>query len=473
MKATEIKKLLAKDKLTVDEVGKLFLTAWLAQETGEKPEVEFSAYDLIEQLEDEEKVKFLDKYSGIPPFIHSMLKDYESVIKSFASVLMKYEAHIGTFEEAEHAYFALNLQPRILTKKAYEEALKETRAKLEANNFSLIQLIKAELHKNLRKHYNGEETPYSAHFEQLKKKIHAEHYSLYLGILEDDICSTLDDYQLTEDSTYYEILVHIPNIFYITDNRIKDTDSSLLETCPELLKAIADYYSQLEGLEYVRELTLSDYADPCQTVNFKTSYNLDLLNSKQRYDSPTLFYKGILLLHGAAVIEGNLLPLSQVKNDIYYYTLPESTMRNMAEGLLDNSDVQQEILTLKNFLKMSGRLLNAYAYALDLMAEVTDLKGYKKLKKNHMDADLEGLMAHAANAPAIIERMGFLEFEGDTEDLKKRVKDTFDLKFKLKDIYFTAKEKAEAKKRYNEYEDEELEDKVNEALKYLKGRANT
>lgn len=473
MKATEIKKLLAKENRTVDEVGKLFLALTLSQKIGEDLPVEYVAYDLIEQLEDKEKEEFFDKYSGVPPFINSMLKDYESVIKSFASVLMKYEAHIISFEEAEYAYFALNLQPRILTKKAYEEALKETRAKLEAENFSLMHLIKAELHKHLRKHHEGEETPYSSHFEQLKKKISVEHYRLYAEILAYDMYGISDGYKLTEDSTYYEILIHIPNAFYITDNRIKDVDSSLLETCPELLKAIADYYSQLNSLEYVKELSLSDYAAPCQTVNFKTAYTLDLLNSKQRYDSPTLFYKGILLLHGVAVIEGNVLPLSQVKNDIYYYTLPASIMRNMAEGLLDNLDVQQEILTLKKFLKMTGRLLNAYAYALDLMAEVTDLKDYKKLKKNHMDDDLEDLMCHALNARTVIERMGFLEFEGDTDYLQQKVIDTFCLEFNLKDIYFTAKEKAEAKKRYNEYEGKELEDKVNEALKYLKGCANT
>ena len=37
----------------------------------------------------------------------------------------------------------------------------------------------------------------------------------------------------------------------------------------------------------------------------------------------------------------------------------------------------------------------------------------------------------------------------------------------------TAKEKAEAKKLCYAYEGEELEDKVNEALEYLKGCANT
>ena len=187
-------------------------------------------------------------------------------------------------------------------------------------------------------------------------------------------------------------------------------------------------------------------------------------------------HKGPPLLFGVAVIEEdeifNPIPIAQVVNGTYYYTLPESTMRNIAEGLLDNSDVQKEILTLKNFLKMAGRLLNAYAYALDLMADVTGLKDYKKLKKNHMDTDLEALMSHAERAPTIIDRKGFLQFEGNTEDLQKQVTDTFNLKFKLKDIYFTAKEKAEARKHYSEYEGEELEDKINEALKYLKGRAN-
>ena len=474
MKATEIKKLLAKDTRTVDEVGKLFLAVTLSYELKEDLPVEYEVYELIKQLDSEENEEFLEKYSGVPPFISSMLKDYESAIKSYASVLMKYEAHIMTFEEAEHAYFALNLQPRILTKPAYEEALKETRAKIKADKFPLMQLIKAELHAQLKKYNNSEETPYNAYFDDLKTKtISPGHYSLYAGILEEDICSALDDYELTAGSTYYELLTHIPNIFYSPLKHLKEVDLSLVETCPELLKAIADYYSQLNGLEYVKDLNLSDYSDPGQAVNFKTLYDLDLLNAKKRYDSPTLYYKGHLLLHGAAVIEGNLLPISQVKNDIYYYTLPESTMRNMAEGLLDNSAVKAEIITLKNFLKKMGKALNAYAYALDLMAEVTGLKDYKKFKKNHMDENLEGLMAHAESATSIIERMSFLEFEGETEYLKKEVKDILDLKFKVKDIYFTAKEKAEAKRLYNECEREGLEDKVNAALRYLKGRATT
>ena len=145
----------------------------------------------------------------------------------------------------------------------------------------------------------------------------------------------------------------------------------------------------------------------------------------------------------------------------------------MAEGILQNESVQAEILKLKKFLKMAGRLLNAHAYTLDLMAEITGLKGYKKLKKDHMDAYLEGLMARVESATGVIERMGFLENEGETKDLRERVKDILDLKFKLKDIYFTAKEKAEAKKLCYAYEGEELEDKVNEALEYLKGCANT
>ena len=260
MKATEIKKLLAKDKLTVDEVGKLFLATYLSQKTGEKLPVDYEAYKLIEQLEGEEKEEFFNRYSGVPPFIHSMLKDYESTIKSYASVLMKYEAHIATLEEAEFSYYALSLQPRILTKKAYEEALKETRAKIEAEAYPLMQLIKSGLHTQLEKHNNGEETPYSDYFEQLNKKISTEHYSLYSGILEEGLCIAFDGYELTEDSTYREVLTYIPNIFYTTSNLLKDIDFSLFETCPELLKAIAEHYSQLNGLEYIKDLSLSDYA---------------------------------------------------------------------------------------------------------------------------------------------------------------------------------------------------------------------
>lgn len=473
MKATEIKKLLAKEKRTVDEVGKLFLALTLSQKLHEDLPVEYTAYDLIEQLEREEKDVFFNKYSGVPPFIQSMLKDYESTIKSYASVLMKYEAHMATLEEAEFSYYALSLQPRILTKKAYEEALKETRAKIEAEAYPLMQLIKSGLHTQLEKHNNGEETPYSDYFEQLNKKISTEHYSLYSGILEEGLYIAFDEYELTEDSTYREVLTYIPNIFYTTSNLLKDIDFSLLETCPELLKAIAEHYSQLNGLEYIKDLSLSDYADPHQVIPFQTAYDLDLFRAKKDYDSPTIRYKGQFLFHGAAVIEGNAFPLAQVKDDIYYYTLPESIIRNMAEGILQNESVQAEILKLKKFLKMAGRLLNAHAYALDLMAEITGLKGYKKLKKDHMDAYLEGLMARVESATGVIERMGFLENEGETKDLRERVKDILDLKFKLKDIYFTAKEKAEAKKLCYAYEGEELEDKVNEALEYLKGCANT
>ena len=107
---------------------------------------------------------------------------------------------------------------------------------------------------------------------------------------------------------------------------------------------------------------------------------------------------------------------------------------------------------------MAGKLLNAHAYTLDLMAEITGLKGYKKLKKDHMDTYLEGLMARVESATGVIGRMGFLENEGETKDLRERVKDILDLKFKLKDIYFTAKEKAEAKKLCYAYEGEELEE---------------
>lgn len=476
MKATEIKKLLAKDKLTVDEVGKLFLATYLSQKIGEKLPVDYEAYKLIEQLEGEEREEFFNKYSGVPPFIHSMLKDYESTIKSYASVLMKYEAHIRTFEEGEHAYFALYMQPRILTKRDYEAALKEARAKIEADEYRIMQLIKFELNTQLRKHINGEETPYSTYFEELKtKKISAKHYSLYEGIVE-DIYSHIDEYELTENSTYYELLEHLPNIFHMTLDSLQEVEASLLEACPDLCKAIVDNYSQLNGLGYLKELTLSDYADHSQVIPFKTAYELDICGAKRHYEKPMITHNGAPLIFGVAVIEEdeifNPIPIAQVVNGTYYYTLPESTMRNIAEGLLDNSDVQKEILTLKNFLKMAGRLLNAYAYALDLMADVTGLKDYKKLKKNHMDTDLEALMSHAERAPTVIDRKGFLQFEGNTEDLQKQVTDTFNLKFKLKDIYFTAKEKAEARKHYSEYEGEELEDKINEALKYLKGRAN-
>lgn len=479
MKATEIKKLLAKEKRTVDEVGKLFLASALAYRTAENLPVEFSAYEVIEQLEEKEKEEFLNKYSGVPPFIQSMLKDYESTIKSFASVLMKYEAHIRTFEDAEHSYFALYMQPRILTKRDYEAALKEARAKVEAKEYTILQLTKFELNAQIQKHVKGEDTPYNKYFEELKsKKISANHCSLYekAMVSVEDIFD--DEYELTTDSTYYELLKHRPNIFYTELDFQQSVENSLLEACPDLCKAIVDSYSQLSGLEYLKKLTLSDYMDRSQVIPFKTAYELNLCGTKRHYDKPMITHNGAPLLFGVAVIEEeeifNPIPIAQVVNGTYYYTLPESTMRNMAEGLLDNSDVQQEIVTLKNFLKMSGRLLNAYAYALDLMAEITDLKGYKKLKKNHMEADLEALINHAERAPSIIERNGVLQFEGNTEELKKQVADTFSLKFKLKDIFFTAKEKAEAKKRYNEYEEsEELEDKVNAALKYLKERANT
>lgn len=503
MKATEIKELLAKDKLTVDELGKLFLTSCLTYETKEKIPLDFEIDDKISLLNPGDAAVFFKRYMGVPSFIDSMMKDYKSVLKSYASILMTYESHIRTFEEGEYAYSALSLQPRILTKRDYEAALAEARAKLEANTYSLMYFVKYEINHHLQKHNNGEDTPYSVHFEKLKtKKISAEHYDLFLWLIQDkyDRCN---NYILTNDSTYYDCLVNISNFFNASAAFFKDIDGSLLDACPELCKAIIDDYSDLEGLEYLKGLEPNDKPHPGKSnipfdyntlegskqlsyffqgkhyeiikseIKFKTAYELNIADTRNK--KPELTFNGVSLNFGVAVIEeeniSNKMPMNHIKNGTYYYTLPESTMKNMAEGFLNNHKLQNEIVRLKKSLKVAGKLLNAYAHTLDLIADETGIKAYEKLKQDHMDEDLSDLMEHAKFTPRIIERRGFLEFERDTDDLQEKVEEAFDLKFKLKDLSFTDKEQATFKKIYNDYEAEGLENKLRQALGYLKGLA--
>ena len=438
MALNTLSKLLKKKKLTGEEVGKIILLDLVNNYTN-KPtltQAERDAY--VDALVENKDIRAYNDYLQVYRFITTMVVDYESQERAYHAIRQEFIRHILRYSDAENNYFKLSLQPRILTRRDYEQALKEAKENVSSWKYSLYSLVSYELHKNIEAYNNKEKTPYKRYFDAYKKEqASKEAIEGYRATYWQDKDNPKKDKELTK-------LVMLDKYLEIYNDAELETKGGMLffkDDYPELLQAILENYSKLEGLEHLANMTTDDHIRE-DLIDFKTAYKLDILGAKESYDDPLLTFKGHDLTSGVAVIESARgIAKGHIIDGTYYYDLGRGTSRNLAEDILGNEEYLSTIERIKRQFKQIVRNLVAFQY---FMAKLVEITGVPELLAFNRDDGTRRIPFFEAYAEDLwVHRYGLLKDEGDPAELGKQVRQLFSLGFTSDDIQITEAENAE------------------------------
>lgn len=434
MATNTLSKLLKKKKLTGEEVGKIILLD-LVNSYKDQPtltQAERDAY--VDALVESKDIRAYNDYLQIYRFIPAFAVDFESTERAYAVVRLEFMRHVMRLNDAEQNYFKLSLQPRILTRRDYEQALKEARESVSSWTYSLYSLVAYELRKNIEAYNNKEKTPYKRYFDAYKKEqANQQAIKTYRA--------TYDNPKKDEDLTKLVILDKYLDIY---DDAELETKGGMLffkDDYPELLQAILENYSQMEGLEHLANLTTDDYTRE-DLIDFKTAYKLDILGARDAYDDPLLTFKGRDLISGVAVIESARgIAKGHIIDGTYYYNLGRGKGRHLAEDVLADEEYISTIESIKRQFKQSARNLQGFKYFMLKLVEITGVPDLLAFDRKDATAKIPFFEAYVEDI--WVHRYGLLEDEGDPVELGKQVRKLFSLGFTVDDIQITEAEKEE------------------------------
>jgi len=441
MATNTLSKLLKKKKLTGEEVGKIILLD-LVNSYKDQPtltQTERDAY--VDALVENKDIRAYNDYLQVYRFITTMVIDYESQERAYHAIRQEFIRHILRYSDAENNYFKLSLQPRILTRRDYEQALKEAKESVSSWTYSLYNLVKYELRQAIESYNNKEKTPYKRYFDAYKKEQASKNaIEGYRATYYQSKDNPTKDKDLTK-------LVMLDKYLEIYNDAELETKGGMLffkEDYPELLQAILENYSKLEGLEYLAKLPESEYLNE-DLIDFQTAYTLDILGARDAYDDPLLTFKGHDLTSGVAVIESAKgITKGNIKDGTYYYNLGRGTGRKLAEDILGDEKYISTIERIKSQFKQIVRNLVAFHYFMLKLVEITGVPDLLAFNRDDGTGKIPFFEAYAEDL--WVHRYGLLEDEGDPVELGKQVRKLFSLGFTVDDIQITEAEKAETDK---------------------------
>jgi hypothetical protein len=441
MALNALSKLLKKKKLTGEEVGKIILLDLVNSYKGQPTLTQAERDAYVDALVENTDIRAYNDYLQVYRFITTMVIDYESQERAYYAIRQEFMRHMLRYSDAENNYFSLSLQPRILTKRDYEQALKEAKESVSSWTYSLYNLVAYELNKNIEAYNNKEKTPYKRYFDTYKKEQASQPaIEAYRATYWQDKDNPTKDKDLTK-------LVMLDKYLEIYSDAELETKGGMLlfkEDYPELLQAILENYSKLEGLEYLASLNTDDHIRE-DLIDFKTAYKLDILGAKESYDDPSLSFKGHDLISGVAVIESARgIAKGNIKDGSFYYFLGRGLSRNLAEDILGDEKYISTIERIKKQFKQIVRNLVAFHYFMLKLVEITGVPDLLAFNRDDGTGKIPFFEAYAEDL--WVHRYGLLEDEGDPVELGKQVRKLFSLGFTVDDIQITEAEKAETDK---------------------------
>ena len=282
MALNTLSKLLKKKKLTGEEVGKIILLDLVNSYKGQPTLTQAERDAYVDALVESKDIRAYNDYLQVYRFITTMVIDYESQERAYYAIRQEFMRHMLRYSDAENNYFKTSLQPRILTRRDYEQALKEAKENVSSWTYSLYSLVAYELRKNIEAYNNKEKTPYKRYFDAYKKEqANEQAIEAYQATYWQDKDNPKKDKELTK-------LIMLDKYLEIYNDAELETKGGMLffgDDYPELLQSILENYSKLEGLEYLANLTTDDHIRE-DLIDFQTAYKLDILGARDAYDDP-------------------------------------------------------------------------------------------------------------------------------------------------------------------------------------------
>ena len=444
MTTNALSKLLKKKKLTGEEVGKIILLDLVNSYKGQPTLTQAERDAYVDALVESKDIRAYNDYLQIYRFITGFAVDFESTERAYAVVRLEFVRHVMRLKDAEQNYFQLALQPRILTRRDYEQALKEAKESVSNWTYRLYSLVAYELRKNIEAYKNKEKTPYKRYFDAYKKEqANEQAIKDYRATYEQDNDNPKKDKELTK-------LVMLDEYLEIYNDAELETKGGMLffkDDYPELLQAILEEYSQLEGLEYLANLNTDDHIRE-DLIDFATVYKLDILGAKKDYDDPLLSFNGCDLLSGVAVIETvRGLTKGNIIDGTFYYDLGKGQGRGLSEDVLADKKHIAKIEDIKRQFKQTLRNLQALQYFMLKLVEITGVPDLLIFSKSDGTEKIQYFNALVEDMSIV--RYGLLKDEGDPRKLENEIKELYGLGFTVDDIQIKEEEKAKIEEIIN------------------------
>lgn len=436
--ASAIRTLLKKKKLTGEELGKMLLVDIANTQAGKPDLSQEELANLHKYIDNPIDGKVFNDYTDIQRYIIAFQMDYQTESKRIAVNYLNLFRIYQNITHAEHAYYALATQPRIMTRRDYEKLLSEARARIEGYHYCFIDLAIHEAETYTPKHKEGEVTPYDDIFKQLEKQsIPAHMVEKYKTIYNRD--SNLEDHNKFD---------YLHGWIYVYDPKETDDPKSPLELIkdyPDFVEAVISKYSKLKGLERLAEMEEADYISD-DLIDLKVAYNLDILDAKKLYDTPILTTdngNGKDLVNGVALIEEPTIVFNQnIKDGTYYYKMPRSLSSSLSENLLKNEALIEEIDKTYFNLKKSLKRLKGFSYGLNKFIEITGVKELEVFDFSKKSNQFEMMETLFEDIDFHIQRFGLLEDERPENELREEVKALLKADFKEEDVAIQPHEQA-------------------------------
>lgn len=460
--ASPVRTLLKKKKLTGEELGRIILIHISGVQKGETVLTDEELNSLVKYIDNPKDGRVFNAYLDIERYVIAMSLDFEAENRKLNVIYLELFRYWQRAMDAEKTYFGLMQQPRIMTRRDYEQALAEARNIVEKYTYSFFDLINHESEYEIATLESGSNSYLETILESLKQQAISEEMLRDYQRIYDDEDNTL------EGVTKYDYLKEYIYVYAPEDADDPEAPLGLLRDYPELVEAILAKYSQLKGLKHLGKMNKTDYIRD-DLISFKTAYNLDILRAKQNYDEPILEFKDMTLANGVAILDN--LPLSaknNIKDGTYYYDFSFMGEAYLAENLLADEERTQHIRSALSSLKRTLKRINAFNYALDKIIEITGVKELEVFRAGGVNETVfEITIEHAEGFKYFIRRVGLLENERPAKELQEEMLKLFSPDFTLDDVAIKPEEKAKVQEIIDDSSTKN--DAVREMSNYLTG----
>ncbi len=379
--------------------------------------------------------KIFNEYVEIQRYLTSFILDYQTEVRRLGILYLEIYRYWQNLVDAEHAYEALNCQPRIMTRQAYEKLLNENRKELEQGGFSLLEIFQYELKNYINDYKNRIETPYDEIFNILKDQP-----------VDFDMRSSYSHSFYASDNKFMFLDSWFNSYDSVNDFANEKIAKFIVRDYEVLIKAMLKKYSELKGLKYLGNLPKSRYNDK-NLINFVKAMKLNILGARQTYENPLLkLESGDYLWYGVAVIENlTIFTEEKITNNFYKYDIDSKLFAYLSENFINNYEIIHSIVEIKDQLKYSLKRINGFIYAFYKFSDITGVSELKELNISKGHNTLKSLNK-LFDVESTIKRYNLLSNEKPAEELRRIVKEIFTTNFTEKDLFINEQERKEANK---------------------------
>lgn len=402
-----VSKALRSGKLTGEEVGKLmikdlvthFLNFQKEENKGLLSVEERMA--LVDSIKKPNDIRAYNDYKLLHDFLEKETLKYSMFIQEIRLRYFIMMNFLTNFRYAEQEYNHLRELPKIVTQAEYDEIIKKQIEEKMTWKISVEWLIFDALEYFINLHEAGTETPFDTYFNSEKN---AE--------IKNSRILSLEWAEARSIQTKYDVLDG--DYYFSEETDSKETLWEFRKDYPELFDSLLNYLTELPGLDFIKQISESEY------------HNTDLIPYQTLYENKILNYPDDIEKHhvideypaGIAILSENVSSIFYSKDHVPYWREVY-----MAESFLERKDTFKHNL---DAFKWNLREALISKEVVQIFSELTNLTEINLLLKPEIDKEYyQTINKLFETIPQNIHRYSYYSNERNEEELKQELKEIF------------------------------------------------